>query len=201
MKKYLSITLVVVFVIMSMSTLVFAAEDAYVGITFTADTILEDHSPEPDWQVIGWYDEFGVGNTQIGDAMVIPDVDFGSIGPATVTVIAGNHADQPEKQLGVYIDAIDGTKIGTLIVPNYKDWSDQQTITVDVSANVTGVHTVYVVWETQDAGSTWGISFTEKAATSNPSTGDTSVVLYAVVLAIVILGFVVLKKTRKCTDN
>lgn len=96
--------------------------------------------------------------------MKLEGVDFGDLGPQTAYLRAGS-GNETGFTMEVRLDAVDGTLLGTfsLAGPTSSGWDACDTVEAEfeVSADVTGVHTLYFV-NTMGAMNFFGVHFDEK---------------------------------------
>ena len=120
-------------------------------------------------EFFGWTGtNFGLGNTWVGDYVLIKDVAFGSVGASEVMLQCSNLAGEPDKDYGIYIDNTNPeNKIATVTVSGMLSWDWPQEITAPVTKTVTGTHDLYIKWETGGT-SCWGIHFVKGAASEAP---------------------------------
>lgn len=210
MKKILAI-----FIVFMLLTVTVSAANPFNKIEVSPDTKLIDYTEDQgnNGQPVQYVEDYGIGYTWINDYAYFDDLDFGINGAdkATIGFTYGN--DTPECIIELYLDAPDGTLLGTYTIGNTGGFSSEfiEDFTIDVDIP-SGIHTVYVKW-TNDTGSLFYIQFNEApevvveetpepaetapespAAPEAPQTSDTIVILAIVMIISAAAVFVKLRK-------
>lgn len=210
MKKVFMILIVLILL-----TVAISAANPFNKIEVSPDTKLIDYTEDQgnNGQPIQYVEDYGIGYTWINDYAYFENLDFGANGAdkATIGFTYGN--DTPDCIIELYLDAPDGTLLGTYTIGNTGGFSSEfiKDFTIDVEIP-SGVHTVYVKW-TNDTGSLFYIQFNEApevvveetqepaetvpespAAPAAPQTSDT-IVISAII--IMISTAAILVKLRK----
>ena len=132
---------------------------------------MQDNSPKNEKDIF-YSDEFGIGNTGVGDWVMFSDVDFGTTGAKEVslmyTFMVTDYSDFP-CTLEIYLkDPDKGTPVGTVSIDeDCGHWMRDAAMWFKGTCNIpAGVHDVYVKWK-DNTGSLFAIKFTAKDGGNN----------------------------------
>ena len=132
---------------------------------------MQDNSPKNEKDIF-YSDEFGIGNTGVGDWVMFSDVDFGTTGAKEVslmyTFMVTDYSDFP-CTLEIYLkDPDKGKPVGTVSIDeDCGHWMRDAAMWFKGTCNIpAGVHDVYVKWK-DNTGSLFAIKFTAKDGGNN----------------------------------
>jgi len=108
-------------------------------------------------------DEHTPGCAYLGDIVRVANVDFGPNGPSAVTLNISNGDENTEPTLGIFIG---GVQVAEIIGAYTGDWGEGVDRTAEITADITGVQTVDIMFmvesDEMSSGTPFSISFTEK---------------------------------------
>ena len=132
---------------------------------------MQDNSPKNEKDIF-YSDEFGIGNTGVGDWVMFSDVDFGTTGAKEVslmyTFMVTDYSDFP-CTLEIYLkDPDTGKPVGPVSIDeDCGHWMRDAAMWFKGTCNIpAGVHDVYVKWK-DNTGSLFAIKFTAKDGGNN----------------------------------
>lgn len=174
MKKAIAMVLTLTLLAIACLSAGAATQSAFKQIDTYDGMPMQDNSPNNEKDLY-YSDEFGIGNTGIGDWVMFADVDFGTTGAKEVslmyTFMVTDYSDFP-CTLEIYLDDPDkGKPVGTVSIDeDCGHWMRDAAMwfkgKCDISA---GVHDVYVKWK-DNTGSLFAIKFTAKDGGNTPAT-------------------------------
>lgn len=93
-----------------------------------------------------------VGGVESGDWIAYEYVNFGDTSPETFELSFASHSDNCKGYAEVYIDSMDSAAVAKVNLYNTDNsWDNYVTIEGNVNGTITGVHTVYLKFTTEDS--------------------------------------------------
>lgn len=93
-----------------------------------------------------------VGGVENGDWIGYEYINFGETSPETFELSFASNSNNCKGYVEVYIDSLDSTPITKIILFNTdSSWTSYVTIEGQINGTITGVHTVYLKFTTQDS--------------------------------------------------
>lgn len=178
MKKAIVLILTLAMLVVACLPASAAAQSAFKQIDTYDGMPMMDNSPSNE-KALYYSDEFGIGNTGIGDWVMFADVDFGATGAKEVslmyTFMVTDYSDFP-CTLEIYLDDPDeGEPVGSVTVDeDCGHWMRDAAMWFKGACDVpAGVHDVYVKWK-DNTGSLFAIKFVAKEGGAAPATTTTT---------------------------
>lgn len=93
-----------------------------------------------------------VGGVENGDWIAYDYIKFGDTSPATFELSFASHSDSCKGYVEVYIDSMDSTPVTKINLNNTDNsWNNYVAVEGKINGNITGTHTVYMKFTTEDS--------------------------------------------------
>lgn len=93
-----------------------------------------------------------VGGVESGDWIAYDYINFGETSPATFKLSFASNSNSSKGYVEVFVDSLDSTPLTKINLNNTDDsWDNYVTVEGKINGTVTGVHTVYMKFTTEDS--------------------------------------------------